>query len=141
MLAQHHYPAAFCVAILNSQPMGFLASRNLFKMHATIMPVLGIERVNSSDWENKLEECREEASTVGNALTDAASIEAACFEKRFAVRLGLQMIRGLQSSIGLAIEADRKRADGLFIDTADFTRRMRFGQAVVSRLWLKPEAA
>ena len=73
-----HYPAAFCVALLNSQPMGFYAPAQLVrdaKSHGVdVRPV----DVNHSRWDCTLE---------GDA-----------------VRLGLRMIVGLPQSQALRIE-------------------------------------
>ena len=73
-----HYPAAFCVALLNSQPMGFYAPaqlvRNAQEHGVEVRPV----DVNYSRWDCTLE---------GDAI-----------------RLGLQMIVGLPHAQGLKIE-------------------------------------
>jgi error-prone DNA polymerase len=73
-----HYPAAFCVALLNSQPMGFYAPaqliRNAQEHDVEVRPV----DVNHSHWDCKLE---------GNA-----------------VRLGLRMIVGMPHSQATQIE-------------------------------------
>ncbi|WP_425614343.1 error-prone DNA polymerase [Anatilimnocola sp. NA78] len=51
-----HYPAAFCAALLNSQPMGFYAPaqlvRNAQEHGVTVLPV----DVNHSDWDCTLEQ-------------------------------------------------------------------------------------
>ncbi len=73
-----HYPAAFCVALLNSQPMGFYAPAQLVrdaKDHGvTVLPI----DVNHSRWDCALEEG--------------------------AVRLGLRMVVGLPQSQARQIE-------------------------------------
>ena len=52
---KQHYPAAFCGALLNSQPMGFYAPAQLVRdarQHGVeVRPV----EVNASDWESTLE--------------------------------------------------------------------------------------
>ncbi len=61
---KHHYPAAFCASILNSQPMGFYAPAQLVadaKEHG--VPVAGVD-VNFSDWDCTLEAC--EADNCNN---------------------------------------------------------------------------
>jgi error-prone DNA polymerase len=117
---KHHYPAVFCAAVINSQPMGFYAPAQLVadaKEHG--VQVAGVD-VNSSDWDCTLE-C-------------AAGSELAAMrpEKEWQLRLGLRLIRGLAESIGREIV--RVRNEGRFKDLADFTRRTRLGQAVVTRL-------
>ena len=52
---KHHYPAAFCVALLNSQPMGFYSARSLIddaRRHGVSVDTVDIQH---SDWDNKLE--------------------------------------------------------------------------------------
>jgi error-prone DNA polymerase len=75
---KYHYPAAFCVALLNSQPMGFYAPaqlvRNAQEHGVTTLPV----DVNYSRWDCTLE---------GDA-----------------VRLGLRMIVGLPRGQALRVE-------------------------------------
>jgi error-prone DNA polymerase len=73
-----HYPAAFCVALLNSQPMGFYAPaqlvRNAQEHGVTVLPV----DVNHSRWDCTLE---------GEAI-----------------RLGLRMVVGLPRAQALHVE-------------------------------------
>src|SRR5205085_2443402 len=75
---KHHYPAAFCAALLNSQPMGFYAPAQLVRdarQHA--VEVRAVD-VNHSNWDCTLE---------GDAI-----------------RLGLRMIVGMPQSQALRIE-------------------------------------
>ncbi|GAB5406222.1 MAG: error-prone DNA polymerase [Aureliella sp.] len=114
---KHHYPAAFCAAILNSQPMGFYGPAQLVtdaKEHGvTVLPV----DVNASHYECTLEsQTKPGQEPAGKAL-----------------RLGLLMIRGLHTDVGLLIAAERTQ-NGPFRDLADFTRRMQLGQATLARL-------
>jgi error-prone DNA polymerase len=101
-----HYPAAFCVALLNSQPMGFYAPaqlvRNAQEHEVEIRPV----DVNHSRWD-----CTLEAG---------------------AVRLGLRMIVGMPQSQALRIEQARDQRS--FRSMEDFTRRSGVPAAVVARL-------
>ena len=108
---KHYYPAAFCAAILNSQPMGFYAPAQLVsdaKAHG--VEVLGVD-INQSDWDCTLEKVKGECH----------------------LRLGLLMIRGLPAAVGEEIVLERE-ANGRFRDLAEFTRRTRLGQAMVTRL-------
>ena len=108
---KHYYPAAFCAAILNSQPMGFYAPAQLVsdaKAHG--VEVLGVD-INQSDWDCTLEKVKDECH----------------------LRLGLLMIRGLPAAVGEEIVLERE-ANGRFRDLAEFTRRTRLGQAMVTRL-------
>ncbi len=111
---KHHYPAAFCAAILNSQPMGFYAPAQLVqdaREHG--VAVLGID-VNMSHWE-----CTLEAKSKNSA--------------DWYLRLGFNRIRGLRESVGLAIVEERQQR-GPYRDLADFTRRTRLGQAMITQL-------
>ena len=73
-----HYPAAFCAALLNSQPMGFYAPaqivRDAREHGVTVRPV----DVNQSGWNNLLE------------------------DNGFSVRLGLRQIDGFAESAAAA---------------------------------------
>ena len=105
-----HYPAAFCVAILNSQPMGFYTPAQLVadaKAHGvTVLP----PDVNRSDWDSTLEHAKDS----------------------LAIRLGMQLIGGLRHPHAQAIMDARQV--GVFESIADFTRRTELGQATVSLL-------
>jgi error-prone DNA polymerase len=103
---KHYYPAEFCAAIVNSQPMGFYAPAQLIhnaRQHGVeIRPA----DVNFSQWDCTIEEG--------------------------AVRLGLRMIVGLHEATAVTIAA--ARADGPFTTMQDFERRTRLGQGQVSIL-------
>jgi error-prone DNA polymerase len=81
-----HYPAAFCVALLNSQPMGFYAPAQLIddaKKHG--VRIRGVD-VNHSDWESTLE-------PDPNRATERSPGSGV------AIRMGLHSIRGLPQRI------------------------------------------
>ncbi|MGQ0546842.1 MAG: error-prone DNA polymerase [Betaproteobacteria bacterium] len=82
---KHHHPAAFCAALLNSQPMGFYAPAQLVqdaRRHGVaVLP----PDVNASDWD-----CTLEAG---------------------AVRLGLRMVKGLAEAEGKRISAGKPYRD------------------------------
>ncbi len=96
-----HYLAAFTAALLNNQPMGFYHPATLIKdaqrhgLH--FLPV----DVSASGWKCTLV-----------PRTDS----------RFAVRLGLNYIRGLQEKTALAIVAERDR--GAFMSIDELKRRV-----------------
>ncbi len=111
---KHHYPAVFCTALLNSQPMGFYGPAQLVRdAREHGVEVLGID-VNQSYWECTLE--------------SSIAAPQACH-----LRLGLLMINGLARLVGEKILAARD-GGGEFKDLADFTRRTRLGQATITRL-------
>jgi len=108
---KYHYPAAFCAALLNSQPMGFYAPAQLVRdVQAHGVVVLPVD-VNHSDYDCTLE-----------ARADAS----------LAIRLGLRMLKGISESIADRIAAARR--DGPFDSLHEFTRRAGLSQSVVMRL-------
>lgn len=95
-----HYPAAFCAALLNSQPMGFYNSAQLVsdaRRHGVRFEPVD---VGYSDWDCTLE------TRGGDERT---------------VRLGLRLIAGLPESIGVAIVNVRRESP--FTDINDLAYR------------------
>jgi len=78
---KHHHPAAFCAALLNSQPMGFYAPSQLVQDARRHGVEVRPPDVNSSDWDCSLEDG--------------------------ALRLGLRMVGGLSEAEGLRIAQGR----------------------------------
>ena len=108
-----HYPAAFCCALLNSQPMGFYAPAQLItdaKNHGVqVLPV----DVNQSDWDSTLQP---DPNRSGPAI-----------------RLGLGTIRGLGAEPAEKILQARNR-NGPFRDIDHLATAARVGQPVISLL-------
>jgi error-prone DNA polymerase len=99
---KRYEPAAFCCALLNSQPMGFYAPQQLVRSardhDVEVRPV----DVEQSDWD-----CTLERSTHGNA----------------AVRLGMRLVKGLAKDAGARlVEA---RAVARFSSVQDLAQRAR----------------
>jgi error-prone DNA polymerase len=95
-----HYPAAFCVALLNSQPMGFYSAGSLIddaRHHGVLVRHIDIQH---SDHDNTLE---------------------AYGENQWAIRMGLRQIHGLKRAAGLRIQMARKHED--FQSIADLQQR------------------
>jgi error-prone DNA polymerase len=96
-----HHPDVFCAALLNAQPMGFYAPAQIVRdacdHGVEVRPVC----VNTSRWDCTLEP------------TDR--------EDRFAVRLGLRMVRGLANADAATFGA--ARADQGFASIDDLWRR------------------
>lgn len=106
-----HYPAAYCAAILNSQPMGFYAPAQLVadaKHHG--VEVRGPD-INRSEWDCTLEPAN----------------------KQPAIRLGLRMIRGLAEDEGQRLVQVRTE-QGEYRNVSDLTKRGRIGQGTLTRL-------
>src|SRR4029077_16390431 len=95
------HPDVFCAALLNAQPMGFYAPAQIVshaqKHGLELRPVC----VNASRWDCTLEPTDDES--------------------RFAVRLGMRMVKGLANANGAAIVANR--ADRPFVSVDDLWRR------------------
>jgi error-prone DNA polymerase len=106
------HPDVFCVALLNSQPMGFYApaqiARDAQAHGIEVRPVCA----NASRWDCTLEPTREES--------------------RFAVRLGLRMVKGLANTHGAAIVA--ARADQPYASVDDLWRRCGVPVAALTQI-------
>jgi error-prone DNA polymerase len=108
-----HEPAAFCAALLDSQPLGFYAPaqivRDAMNHGVEIRPI----DVTVSDWN-----CTLEPSTAGRS--------------KAAVRLGLELVAGLPEAAGERIVAARREAP--FADAQDLARRARLHRGETSAL-------
>jgi error-prone DNA polymerase len=102
---KHHHPAAFCAALLNSQPMGFYSPQSL------------------------VADARRHGVTVrGPDVDDGAAMAVLQPDPLstggVAVRLGLAEVRGVGVDVADAVEAERARG-GRYRDLADLARRVR----------------
>ena len=107
-----HHPDVFCAALLNAQPMGFYAPAQIVRdaqQHGVeIRPIC----VNASRWD--------------------CTLEPAGDDGRFAVRLGLRMVRGLVN--GDAARLLAARTDGAFRSVDDLWRRAGAQVSSLARL-------
>ena len=132
---KRYYPAAFAAALLNSQPMGFYAPAQLVanaRQHGVeVRPV----DVNHSEWDCTLEKVQGPKSKVQSQKGPSEPVPALRLWtlRRPALRLGFRMISGLSRAHAEVIVAQRARA-GPFVSFADFARRTRLSNAVLSRL-------
>jgi len=112
------HPAAFCAALLNSQPMGFYAPAQIVRdAREHGVEVRGVD-VNHSDWDSTLESGR-------NAGPDG----------RPAVRLGLRQIDGLaEDGIRYMVARRSERAGSAFADIDDLQRHSGLRLPVLERL-------
>ena len=96
---KHYEPAAFCGALLNSQPMGFYAPAQLVgdaRRHGVdVRP----PDVTISDWD-----CALEAAACGAPVDDGVSADA---PGKPALRLGLRLVGGLTQAGAARIVAAR----------------------------------
>ncbi|MEO1497337.1 MAG: error-prone DNA polymerase [Planctomycetota bacterium] len=108
---KHHHPAAFCAAMLNSQPLGFYSPSQLVRdareHDVRVLPV----DVNHSD-----HDCTLEPATDGQAVQSDQRLD-----QRLDLRLGLRMISGLGAEAACRIQAARR--DGPFRSPDDLQRR------------------
>jgi error-prone DNA polymerase len=99
---KRYEPAAFCCALLNSQPMGFYAPQQLVRSardhNVEVRPV----DINHSDWD-----CTLERGSQGDAV----------------VRLGMRLVKGLASEAGARVAAARSIAR--FATVQDLAERAR----------------
>ena len=106
------HPDAFCAALLNSQPMGFYAPAQIVRdardHGVEVRPIC----VNASRWDCTLEPTDDET--------------------RFAVRLGLCMVKGLANAHAASIVA--ARADEPFASVDDLWRRCGVPVAAMTRI-------
>ena len=86
---KYHEPAAFCCALLNSQPMGFYAPQQLVRSARDHGVEVRSIDVNQSDWDSTLER-----SAKGDA----------------AVRLGMRLVKGLAGEAGARVRDTRAAA-------------------------------
>jgi len=115
-----HYPDAFCVALLNSQPMGFYAPAQLIadaQKHG--VEVRGVD-INLSEWESTLET---------NSEPDTEP------DKKYlhAIRLGLTTIRGLHSKMAVQIINERQ-SRGPYSSMDDLVARTGLGKTTLATL-------
>ena len=119
-----HYPDAFCVALLNSQPMGFYAPAQLIadaQKHG--VEVRGVD-INLSHWESRLEPNQKKPQVNENERES---------KRLHAVRLGLMTIRGLHSKIALKLTQERKTG-GPYTSMEDLVKRTGLGKAPIAIL-------
>ena len=108
---KHYYPAAFCAALINAQPMGFYAPSTLVgEVRRRGVQVL--------------------APCARNSEWDAILVPKPGAEP--AILLGLQSFRGLGAGHRARFEDEAAR--GAFTSISDVARRTRFPRAVLARM-------
>ncbi|HEY2206448.1 MAG TPA: error-prone DNA polymerase [Pseudonocardia sp.] len=102
---KRHYPAAFCAALLNSQPMGFYSPQSLVA-------------------DARRHEVRVLGPDVNRSAADAVLEPSADSAGGRAVRLGLSSVRTVGEEPAKLVEDERRR-NGPFRDLSDLARRVR----------------
>jgi error-prone DNA polymerase len=120
-----HHPAAFCAALLNSQPMGFYAPAQLVQDAQRHGVEVRPACINSSEWD-----CTLEPGTCG---AGAAGPPAGTRPCGAAIRLGLRMVRGLQRADACTL-VEARQAEGPFADVADLHWRSGLQPGALRRL-------
>ncbi|MDP1829848.1 MAG: error-prone DNA polymerase [Archangium sp.] len=122
-----YYPAAFCAALLDAQPMGFYAPHTLVddaKRHG--VEVRAVD-VNASDWTCTLE-------GWGEGPDFCAPPVEGRMPPQPVLRLGFELVKGLREETGRRLEAARQ--DGDFASVADVAQRTRMPRHELTRLAL-----
>lgn len=146
-----HYPAAFLAGLLRAQPMGFYSSRSLVedaRRHGVQVLPPDVQRSQAGSALEPLDDqdhgpasrvtgmpacASSEQPTPGPF--DVSSPDASARHRRdgaFAVRLGLEEVRGIER--GAAERIERARGDAPFRDLADLARRADLDRATIEAL-------
>ncbi len=124
---KHYYPAAFCAALLDAQPMGFYAPHTLVddaRRHG--VEVRAVD-VNASAWTCGLELDDDEVAV-------RAPPAGGRRPRQPVLRLGFELVRGLREDSARRLEAARR--DGPFVSVADLAQRTRMPRHELTRLAL-----
>src|SRR3954449_112439 len=118
---KRHYPAAFCAALLNAQPMGFYSPQSLVhdaKRH-------GIEIGKPSLASSLAKASLESPSDLRGSRTSLAGpSQCPCLDARQpAVRLGLSSVRTIGDDLATTIVTERS-TNGPYTSMADLARRV-----------------
>jgi error-prone DNA polymerase len=126
---KRHHPAAFCAALLNSQPMGFYAPAQLVgdaRRHG--VAVLAVD-VTVSEWDCTLEEI---VSDTNSRADDAGKEGVSDTISGTALRLGLRLVSGLTAAGAQRLVAARR--DAPLTSVADLAHRARLDRRDLARL-------
>ncbi|HEX2973079.1 MAG TPA: error-prone DNA polymerase [Tepidisphaeraceae bacterium] len=140
---KRYHPAAFCAALLNSQPMGFYApaqiARDAKEHGVDVRPV----DVNHGEWDCTLEDKNDEGRTMNDEQKENGCSSFIVPRSSFpttswglagpAVRLGFRMVKGLAMAHARQLVAARHRF-GAFTSIAQFHRATALRRQVLERL-------
>lgn len=124
---KRYHPAAFCAALLNSQPMGFYAPAQLVRdAREHGVTVLAVD-VNRSDWDCTLE-------SAGNSPASAPTVDKRTWGYDGpAVRLGFRVIKGFKSAHAQQI-VERRGQHGPFRSIDDFHAATALPVSAIAKL-------
>ncbi|MBE2248918.1 MAG: error-prone DNA polymerase [Myxococcus sp.] len=126
---KRYYPAIFCAALLDAQPMGFYAPHTLVddaRRHGVEARAID---VNRSTWKCQLELDGRTPEGLRRAPTGGVMPEQP------ALRLGFELVKGLKETTAQRLVAERERG-GAFESLAELARRTRIPRAELTRLVL-----
>jgi error-prone DNA polymerase len=124
---KRYHPAAFCCALLNSQPMGFYAPAQIVRDAREHGVEVRAVEVNLSDWDCTLESAVDSPAPVRTADKQTWGIGGS------AVRLGFRMIKGLQAAHAQQI-VERRGQHGPFRSIDDFHAATELPVSAVAKL-------
>ncbi|MEI2698157.1 MAG: error-prone DNA polymerase [Microthrixaceae bacterium] len=119
-----HYPAAFCAALLNAQPMGFYSPQSLVQDARRHGVVVHTPDLNRSDWCATLE-----TPSSGPSASATWVAQNGVAQNGPAVRLGIGAVRGIGEDLAKEISAGRPYAD-----LEDLVRRQALSRAQLEAL-------
>lgn len=120
---KYHYPAAFCAALLNSQPMGFYSPQSLVQDARRHGVVVHKPDLNASDW------CATLESDKSSDKGDGADGLGTSGEGDPAVRLGISSVRSVGEDLAKRIAAGRP-----YGSVEDLSRRCELDRRVLEAL-------
>jgi error-prone DNA polymerase len=125
---KHYEPAAFCAALLNSQPMGFYAPAQLVADARRHGVVVLPPDVTVSAWDCTLERCRR----CNYSLDDEPPEDRNNYTSDTALRLGLRLVHGLTEAGAARIVAARSERE--LENVADLAHRAQLDQRDLTAL-------
>lgn len=131
---KRYYPATFCAALINSQPMGFYAPAQLVRDAREHGVYIRSIDVNFSNWDCTLESRQESEHALDTP--EGAPLKATPFEHEelnHAIRLGFRLVRGFRADDANTIQAART-AGGAFESFEDFSRRTQLSRVILKQL-------
>jgi len=122
---KRHFPAAFCAALLNSQPMGFYSPAQLVSDAQKHGVSFRNPDVNFSEWDCTLEHANRDRRSVAK--------ENPKHSNHLVVRLGLNTIHGLSRDTATKIYQERT-SGGPFESMSNFIDRIGLSKGEISNL-------
>lgn len=132
---KRYYPATFCAALINSQPMGFYAPAQLVRDAREHGVYIRSIDVNFSNWDCTLE-VRDPHTRNTMETAEGAPLKESPFqhdELNHAVRLGFRLVRGFRHDDANTIQAARS-SGGPFKSFEDFSHRTQLSRVILKHL-------